>query len=185
MNLSLVRPQNLSVNPAWFTAQPDFASIQPTNTSSQFVRRDQNDLIAIGEVKGTILFVDDNLARYQCTAEGLAEAGYNVYYAENGQEALETIDQIGLGLLTFIVSDFNMPVMDGGQFHDNLRSREDGKVIPFIFSSVVTTAQQADVMKKSQESSPRTGFADPTKKLIEQVILTEYRNILAGRPTLV
>lgn len=120
---SVVRP---AIGPMLVVEQPSLQLSQSAFNSSEFVPISRHDLPAIGEVKGTILFVDDNDDRYHDIAEGLADAGYNVYYVENGQEALERIDQLGIGILTFIISDFNMPVMDGGRFHRALRSREDG-----------------------------------------------------------
>ncbi len=85
------------------------------------------DMIASQEV---ILIVEDNLVLRKALEEILAKTGYTVLTAANGKEALDC-----MGTLTpnLIVSDITMPVMNGYDFFDAVRTRPDWFSIPFIF----------------------------------------------------
>jgi two-component system chemotaxis response regulator CheY len=56
------------------------------------------------------LVVDDSMAVRQLVSFTLKEAGFEVREGSNGQEAL---DQLEKGKVDLIITDLNMPVMDG------------------------------------------------------------------------
>ena len=67
-----------------------------------------------------VLIVDDDEASRQTVREALKDLGYEVALAANGREALETQQSFDPDV---IVSDLNMPEMDGMSFLRELKSR--------------------------------------------------------------
>lgn len=81
--------------------------------------------------RGTVLVVDDEALLRRLLSRILADAGFGVLEAENGASALETARQLdgGLGL---VVTDINMPVMDGLELARELRPLHPSVPILFI-----------------------------------------------------
>lgn len=80
--------------------------------------------------KGTgILIVDDNVVVLQALGKALVSFHQPILTATNGLEALEKIKQQKPAL---IITDYNMPEMDGYAFIQTLKSREDTRNIPII-----------------------------------------------------
>ncbi|MFQ5876782.1 MAG: HD domain-containing phosphohydrolase [Acidobacteriota bacterium] len=74
-----------------------------------------------------ILVVDDEEAIRDVLAEGLTDSGYECQIAANGIEALDKLKGNGFNL---VVSDIDMPEMDGVQLLQHIkRSRPDTEVI--------------------------------------------------------
>lgn len=90
----------------------------------------------------TILVVDDSASMRQMVSFTLKEAGYSVTVAENGQQALNIAKTGGFDL---VLSDINMPVMDGITLIKELRSLPTFKFIPIL---MLTT--EAGLDKKMQ-----------------------------------
>ena len=70
-----------------------------------------------------ILIADDELLLLESLQEALEEAGYRVALARHGREALEMLDRLARPAL--IVLDLQMPLMDGVQFLEQFRKRQD------------------------------------------------------------
>jgi two-component system cell cycle sensor histidine kinase/response regulator CckA len=70
----------------------------------------------------TILLVEDEPAVRQLFAMALTRAGYRVYEARNGQEALKLFDQYGDGI-DLLLTDMRMPYMGGAELTQHLRNR--------------------------------------------------------------
>jgi putative two-component system response regulator len=83
-------------------------------------------------VEENILVVDDNKDLRELADAILKMQGYQVLLAENGKEALEIFETEHVDL---IVSDIAMPEMDGFGLLEEVRSRESGAAIPFLFLS--------------------------------------------------
>ncbi len=90
----------------------------------------------------TILAVDDSASMRQMIKLTLRNAGYEVIEAGDGQEGLS---QARAGAPDMILTDLNMPVMDGMVFIRELRKQPAFAGIPIVF---VTT--ESDAEKKSQ-----------------------------------
>ena len=87
---------------------------------------------------GTILVVDDDEMIQESIREVLADEGYQVVLAQNGQEALARLrngDRPSLILL-----DLMMPVMDGWQFRAEQKRDPRLSAIPVV---VITAAGSA------------------------------------------
>ena len=70
----------------------------------------------------TILLVEDEPAVRQLFSQALTRAGYKVYEARNGQEALKVFDQYG-DSVDLLLTDMRMPFMGGAELARQLRTR--------------------------------------------------------------
>lgn len=70
----------------------------------------------------TILVVDDEPALRQLIAGALAGAGYQVHQAWNGAEAVSVFEKLGTDL-DLVITDLQMPYLDGSGLIDTLRER--------------------------------------------------------------
>jgi len=70
----------------------------------------------------TILLVEDEPAVRQLFSQALTRAGYSVYEARNGQEAMKLFDQHG-ETIDLLLTDLRMPYMGGAELAHHLRGR--------------------------------------------------------------
>ena len=70
----------------------------------------------------TILLVEDEPAVRQLFAQALMRAGYDVYEARNGQEAMKLFDEHG-DEIDLLLTDIRMPYMGGAELAHHLRGR--------------------------------------------------------------
>ena len=89
-----------------------------------------------------ILIVDDSASVRTVAGIALRGAGYEVIEAGNGQEGLHRLDGSKIHL---IISDVNMPVLDGIGFLKEVKAHPDYKFTPVI---MLTTEAGED--KKAQ-----------------------------------
>lgn len=80
-------------------------------------------------MKKTILIVDDSISIRQVVGMTLRSAGFDVIEAIDGRDALSRCDGRKLNL---IISDVNMPVMDGLTFVTELKQRPAYRFTPVI-----------------------------------------------------
>ena len=70
----------------------------------------------------TILLVEDEPAVRRLFMLALTHAGYRVYPARNGQEALKLFDEHG-DSIDLLLTDLKMPYMDGAELARHLHAR--------------------------------------------------------------
>ncbi len=85
-----------------------------------------------------ILIVDDNPKNIQVLANTLKKNGYEIEFAENGQEAVELVKDEAFDL---ILMDVMMPVMDGFEACKNIKALENRADIPIIFLTAKTDVE--------------------------------------------
>jgi two-component system chemotaxis response regulator CheY len=68
----------------------------------------------------TVLVVDDSTSMRQMVAFTMKEAGFDVIEGRNGQEAISRVQGNSVNL---VITDLNMPVMDGIALIKNVRSQ--------------------------------------------------------------
>ncbi|MHC4940349.1 MAG: chemotaxis-specific protein-glutamate methyltransferase CheB [Planctomycetota bacterium] len=86
------------------------------------------------------LVVDDSRTVRRILRTVLEEAGFDVLEADNGREALLRLDQApGVGL---VVTDWDMPEMDGVTLLKNLRDHPDYRQLPVVMVTQETRAQR-------------------------------------------
>jgi two-component system chemotaxis response regulator CheY len=78
-----------------------------------------------------VLIVDDSLVMRKLVLNSLKQAGFDIdpIEASDGQEALKKLDSMAVQL---IISDWNMPLMDGLSFAKEIREDKNKKHIPII-----------------------------------------------------
>lgn len=77
----------------------------------------------------TVLVVDDSISLRQVVSIALKGAGYDVVEACDGRDALSKLDGRKYHL---IISDVNMPNMDGITFVKELKSKAEHRFTPVI-----------------------------------------------------
>lgn len=87
-----------------------------------------NSSLSVSPEKRTLLLVDDDLDILSLLKEMLAPL-YNLYFAQNGREALKIIEKQEVDL---VVSDVMMPVMDGVELCYKIRENFDTSHLPLI-----------------------------------------------------
>ena len=81
---------------------------------------------------GTILIVDDYLPLLRNMAFLLEMTGFDVITATDGQKALAALEKYSIDL---VISDIDMPNMDGYSLVRALRNDRRWQNLPFIFAS--------------------------------------------------
>jgi two-component system chemotaxis response regulator CheY len=113
----------------------------------------------------TILAVDDSASIRQMVAFTLKSSGYEVVEAVDGMDGLEKAKTKSFNL---ILTDQNMPRMDGLTLIKNLRAMAQYKTVPIL----MLTTESSDAMKAQGKASGATGWLvkpfDP-QKLVEVV----------------
>lgn len=97
----------------------------------------------------TIMIVDDSASLRQVVSTALRDEGYETLEASDGQDALNKLDGKRVNL---VISDVNMPNMDGITFLKELKKLPNYKFTPVI---MLTT--------ESQESKKAEGKAAGAK----------------------
>jgi len=117
----------------------------------------------------SILAVDDSASMRQMVSFTLKSAGYNVVEAVDGQDAWE---KVGGRSFDLVLTDQNMPRMDGISLTKKLRESSQFKATPIL----ILTTESSDQMKQAGRAAGATGWLvkpfDPAKLLevIKKVI---------------
>ena len=113
----------------------------------------------------SILAVDDSASMRQMVSFTLKNAGYNVVEAVDGQDALE---KAGTRDFDLVLTDQNMPRLDGIGLTKKLRENPKFKTTPIL----ILTTESSDQMKQAGRGAGATGWLvkpfDPAK-LIEVI----------------
>ncbi|OMH32142.1 response regulator [Motiliproteus sp. MSK22-1] len=99
----------------------------------------------------TILAVDDSTTLRQMVTMTLKSSGHQVIEATNGKEALQAAQGKQVDL---VLSDVNMPIMDGITLVKELRKISSYRLTPIL---MLTTESSAD-MKQQGKSAGATGW---------------------------
>lgn len=76
-----------------------------------------------------ILVVEDDEVNLMIAEHILGKEGYNVQTVNNGEEAIEVVQN---HIFDLILMDIEMPIMDGLEATPILRTMQNGKTIPII-----------------------------------------------------
>lgn len=98
-----------------------------------------------------IMTVDDSASIRQMVSFTLKGAGYDVLEAVDGQDALAKLEGSGVHM---VLTDLNMPNMDGIELIRNVRANATFKFIPII---MLTTESQAE-KKQEGKAAGATGW---------------------------
>lgn len=93
-----------------------------------------------------ILIVDDSPTMRRIIKNTLERIGFKASYeAENGKEAL---DQLALHPINFVITDWNMPEMNGLEFVTALRNTPEYAKLPVLM--ITTRGMKEDVLQAVQ-----------------------------------
>jgi two-component system chemotaxis response regulator CheY len=100
----------------------------------------------------TVLVVDDSPTMRQMVAFTLSNAGFTVVEAGNGKEAMGKIS--GGTKPDLVVTDLNMPEMDGITLIQEIRKNAALKFMPIL----MLTTESSDDKKKAGQAAGATGW---------------------------
>jgi two-component system chemotaxis response regulator CheY len=118
----------------------------------------------------TIMVVDDSTSLRQVVSIALKGGGYDVLEAEDGKDALA---KLGGQKIHLIISDVNMPNMDGITFVKELKKLPEHKFTPII---MLTTESQEEKKLQGQAAGARAWVVKPFKP--EQMLTAVSKLIL-------
>ncbi|MGE5515061.1 MAG: response regulator [Bacteroidota bacterium] len=117
----------------------------------------------------TILSVDDSASIRQMVKLTLAGAGYNILEACDGRDALT---KAGGAEVHMVVTDLNMPNMDGLTLIRELRKLPAYKGVPIVF----LTTESDDSKKAEAKQSGATAWI--TKPFKQEQLLAVVKKVL-------
>jgi CheY-like chemotaxis protein len=122
-----------------------------------------------------ILVVDDNEEYRSLLKEALYSSGYTVYTAKDGIAACEILTSSEIDL---IISDVQMPKMDGVKFHQFTREIERYKNAKFILLSGSESGRPAslELNPKIDIFLPKTTPLWEIMKLVDESVFGDYAN---------
>ena len=106
----------------------------------------------------TILSVDDSASVRQMVQLTLQGAGYQVLQAVDGADGLAKAQQTPVDM---IVTDLNMPVMNGLSLIQELRKLPAYRGVPIVF---LTTESDAEMKKKAKDAGATGWIIKPFQR---------------------
>ncbi|WP_419909607.1 response regulator [Hoeflea sp.] len=115
--------------------------------------------------KTTVLTVDDSRTIRNMLLMTLSGAGFETLQAEDGVHGLEVL---GDSTPDVIITDINMPRMDGFGFIENVRKNERHRAVPIL---VLTTESDAEKKNRAREAGATGWIIKPfdPEKLINAI----------------
>ena len=104
-----------------------------------------------------VLIVDDSTTIRQVLRITLEQECYEIIEAENGRHALDIFEDSGFDLL---VTDLNMPEIDGIGLIKEIRRRPGGRLMPII---MLTTESQAEKREAGKAAGASGWITKPFK----------------------
>jgi len=96
------------------------------------------------DTKPHVLFVDDESALRTVMAERLRERGFEVAEAENGEKALDLLEQFAFDV---VITDLRMPGIDGGRVVESARERYPA-IIGIVITGYGTVRDAVEAIKR-------------------------------------
>jgi two-component system chemotaxis response regulator CheY len=101
----------------------------------------------------TALVVDDSASMRQMVTYTLSSAGFTCHEAADGAEALRWLEG-GTGRPDLVITDLNMPVMDGLSLIREIRARAENRFTPIL----MLTTESQDGKKQEGRAAGATGW---------------------------
>lgn len=117
----------------------------------------------------TILVAEDSLMLRKVACFPLEKTGYKVLEANNGIEAIEAMSKTPIDML---ITDLNMPGMDGFELIAHVKEDERFKHIPII---ILTTEGKKEMVMKGLTLGANSFLQKPIKP---DVMLAEVERLL-------
>lgn len=117
-----------------------------------------------------ILAVDDSRTMRSMLEQALNQAGFDVALAEDGQEGLDRLDDVAPDV---VITDINMPRIDGFGFIEGVRAQRRNRGLPIL----VLTTESAPELKARARAAGATGWI--VKPFDEQKLIAAIRRVAA------
>jgi two-component system chemotaxis response regulator CheY len=109
----------------------------------------------------TILTVDDSRTMRDMLSVALIDAGYRVVQAVDGQHGLEVLGEHAAP--DAIVTDINMPKLDGFGFIEGVRKDDRFRAVPILVLTTESDAQKRDRARRAGATGWIVKPFDPAK----------------------
>ena len=106
----------------------------------------------------TILIVDDSSSLRRVVDIALTGAGYEVIQAGDGREALSKLAGLAGRRINLIISDVNMPNMNGIDFVIEVKKDPTYKFVPII---MLTTEGQDEIKDQGRKAGAKAWIVKP------------------------
>ena len=111
--------------------------------------------------KNNIMIIDDSASIRQVLKFTLENAGYNVFEAQDGQIALNMLASDEIAKLHLIISDVNMPNVDGLTFLKKLKQEQPYTRHKFTPVVMLTTEGSNEMKNMGRESGAKAWVTKP------------------------
>jgi CheY-like chemotaxis protein/HPt (histidine-containing phosphotransfer) domain-containing protein len=132
-----------------------------TSQSVKSTHKISQEPVLITPISGHVLLAEDNKINQQVAQEILQQMGLKVSICENGQEVIQSLENINPDL---ILMDIQMPEMDGYEATEIIRNNPAFSQLPII-------AMTANAMAGDIEKSRQTGMNDHISKPVDPQLL--------------
>ncbi len=149
-----------------FNLYKDYSATDLKDSSEEF----ENDSNA-KDTKTQLLVVEDNLELLNFMSKELGKE-YKVFKAANGEEALKVIHNESIHI---VISDITMPIMDGIELCDRIKSNIESSHIPVILLTALSAVQSRI---QGLESGADAYISKPFSM---DFILAQIDNLLSNR----
>jgi two-component system chemotaxis response regulator CheY len=117
----------------------------------------------------TILIIDDSVTMRQMVGITLRKAGFDIIEGANGQEGIQQLERHAV---TLVISDVNMPVMDGITMVKAARQLPSHRTTPIL----LLTTETDEAKKQAARAAGATGWL--RKPFNPQSLLTVINKVL-------
>lgn len=93
-----------------------------------------------------IITVEDSTSLREMISFVLREEGYEVVEAKDGRDALDKLKNTPVDL---VITDLNMPIMNGIELTRELRSSAHHKFVPIVFLTTESQTQKREAAKNA------------------------------------
>ncbi|MBF0366321.1 MAG: response regulator [Oligoflexia bacterium] len=121
-----------------------------------------------------ILFVEDAKFFRNHISKTLEAAGMSVFAVENGQEAIDALNENGVEQFSLVLSDIEMPKMNGYELARSIKGNKKYEKLPLI--ALTTRYKNSDI-----EEGKAAGFDLYLEKLNEDHLITGIEKLLNHR----
>lgn len=109
-------------------------------------------------MKRSILIVDDSESIRELVGSSLSDAGFDVTKGVNGKDAYSKLEDLQVDL---VITDLNMPEMDGIMLVKAIRDNPKYKFLPII---ILTTESEAKKRQEAKDAGATGWIVKPFEK---------------------
>ena len=116
----------------------------------------------------TILTVDDSRSIRDAVRYALEPLGYTIIEAEDGVDGL---DVLGKNQVDMVITDLNMPNLDGLGFIEKVREDQSYSGLPLV---MLTTEGQAEKMRRGKKAGASGWIVKPFNELQLELTVRKF-----------